>query len=231
MATLLADVNTLRRTFEVFTHFQCPTCYAVHNGDLHLYGYAESSAVYLTVPCEGAGLSTRLPVSHLAKVLNTCITNSMARLSFFADHLRVDNEVVYRIEYVKGKVSPMQFPTVKPCKAFIIGLGVMHRFLKLIDETVTLIHRDGLTLQADYQEIVKSTLTFPEYNDLYVHFGVPLVTKEEWPDECVYTADVMRQLCRTQSFQTTGVLVVCQSHCVYTSERNGITLKLCFTNI
>jgi hypothetical protein len=221
-------VNTLRRTFESFTHFNCPTCYAVQDhGTLHLYGYADVAAVYLTVPCEGTGLSTRLPVAHLVKVLNTCVTNSIARLSFLADHLRVENEVEYRVEYVKGVVKALEYPTVQPCQAYIVGLGVMHRFLKLVDDTVTL--HEGLEMRASYQGIVKSKLTFPLYDDVYIHFGVPLVTKGGWPEEAVYTADLMRQLCRTQSFQTTGVLVVCKDHCVYTSERNGIVLKVCFT--
>lgn len=219
----------MRRTFESFTHFNCPTCYAVYNGRLQLYAYAEVAAVYVSVPCEGTHLSTRLPVAHLVKVLNTCITNSMARLTFFADHLRVENEVVYRVEYVKGSMRAMEYPTVRACHSFIVSLPILHRFLKLVDDTICLTHEDDLILNGTYQDMVKSKLTFPPYDDMYIHFGVPLVTNEEWPEEAIYTSDLMRQLCRTQSFQTTGVLVVGRSHCVFTSERNGISLKVCFT--
>jgi hypothetical protein len=231
LATLLADVNTLRRTFESFTHFNCPTCYAVYNGALELYAYAEVAAVYINVPCEGTHLATRLPVAHLVKVLNTCVTNSMARLTFLADHLRVENEVDYRVEYVKGAMRAMEYPTVRASRAFIVGLPILHRFLKLVDDTVTFTYDEDLTLNGTYQDVVKSKLTFPPYKDMYIHFGVPLVTNEPWPEDVIYTSDLVRQLCRTQSFQTTGVLVVGLSHCVFTSERNGICLKVCFTSV
>ena len=227
---MVSDVNTVRRAFECMTHFGVCTATCYFDESMMCHGYSDYAGIYLTIPSECRTHKCKVPIAHLVKILVTCMSHSMVRLTFHASHFLVENEVQYRVEYVSGPIDPLIYPTVRSCGAYHVALPTLHRFIKLSEEDITL--TEGLTLTSQYQGVIKSTLTFPPYEGpLYVRLDVPLNCGERWPDSISFSSTLMRYLCRTQSFQTSGVMVVCAEHLVWQATRGDVGLKLCFTKI
>lgn len=224
---MTTDANTLRRSCECLTHFGVVTAGVKAGNVLTMYGYTDYAAVYVTVPCSGAGQCS-LPIAHLVKVLNTCMAHTLIRVCFHDTYLKVYNEVVYTVAYVDAAI-PLEYPTVRSCDRFAVNLCTLNRFLKLVDETVTL--KPGLKIEATFQSIVKSEVTFPPFTDpLYTLLDVPLPCNDAWPEDVRFSSTLLKYLCRTQPFQSNGVVVVCRNHLVYESARNDVAMKVCFTS-
>ena len=225
---MTTDVNTLRRTLECLTHFGIATAYVRVNGVMVVYGYTDYAAVYCTVPAEGRG-TCALSVAHLVKVLHTCMPHSLIRLAF-GEHLRVINEVEYTVSYVDRPLPELSYPTVRSCSRYSVNIATLNRFLKLVGDTVSV--DQGLTLRASYESVIASSVTFPPFeHPLLSFFNVPLACDERWDGPMDYSSTLLKYLCRTQSFQSSGVLVLCRGHLVYMASRGEVTVQICFTPV
>lgn len=211
------------------THFGVVTAGVKFEMSMVVYGYTDYVGAYVAIPCtERSRWECTVPITHLVKLLNTCVSSSLVRLDFLADHLRVENEVTYRVKYVESTVG-LEYPTVQPCKSFQIDLPLLQRFLKMAGDEVRF--EDGLVVKGNYQSIVDSQVTFPPHEDpMLPWLGVPLVPGAEWP-EARFGTTLLRYLCRTQGFQAKGVATVCRNHMVYEAKRGDLIFRACFTSL
>lgn len=227
---MVSDVNTLRRSFECLTHFGVATATCSFNDEMTCYGYTDYAAIYMTIPARCEVWSCCIPIAHLVKILVTCMSHSLVRLQFFTKYLVVENEVKYHVQYVDRVSEELVYPTVRSCAAFQVNLPTLQRFLKLSDENVELRAEDGLTFVSTYDKVIKSRVSFPTFEGpMLLRLNVPLACQEPWAEDCRFSTILLRYLCRTQSFQTSGVLVVCRDHIVWQSQRNDVDMKVCFT--
>lgn len=225
---MTTDVNTLRRAFECLTHFGVVTAGVKFEMSMIVYGYTDYVGAYVAIPSDPADWKCSIPITHLVKLLNTCVSSSLVRLHFLTDHMRVENEVVYRVKYVDEEVE-LEYPTVQPCKSFLIDLTLLQRFLKMVGDEVRF--EDGLVVKGNYQSMVDSQVTFPPHKaPMLPWLGVPLVPGEEWPD-ARFGSTLLRYLCRTQAFASKGVATVCRNHMVYETERGDLIFRACFTSL
>lgn len=224
------DVGTLRRALENLTHFGVTTAAVWIRGSMHVYGYTDCTAVYLTLPASTTEYQGNLPVSHLVKLLRSCTGQSVVRLKFYSDYLRVENEVVYKVKCVDVPFKSMVWPTVQPCARFMLSLPTLFRFLRLAGDTVQVERSHGVSFTTSYQGMMDSTVDFPTFDDpMLTVFGVPLLCREVWPDDLSFSTPLLKQLCRSQSFSSHGKLIVCRGHLVYEAWRDDVQLLVCFS--
>ena len=227
---MTTDVATLRRALENLTHFGVTTAAVWIRGQMHVYGYTDCAAVYVTLPADTNEYKDNVPVAHLVKLLRSCTGQSVVRLKFYSDYLRVENEVVYLVKCVDVPFKPMEWPTVRPCGRFCVSLPTLFRFLRLAGDTVELERSHGVSFKTTYQGVMESTVDFPTFDDpMMTVFGVPLLCNEPWPDSLQFSSALFKQLCRSQSFQNSGKLVVCCGHVVFEAWRDEVQLLVCFS--
>lgn len=220
----------MRRALENLTQFGVTTAAVYIKGQMHVYGYTDCAAVYVTLPADTNDFEANLPLSHLVKLLRSCTGQSVVRLKFYANYLLIENEVEYRVKYVNKPFKPIEWPTVRPCSRFSVSLPTLFRFLRLAGETVNLDRDNGVTFSTSYQGIMDSKVEFPTFDDpMMTVFGVPLLCNEPWPGTLEFSTTLLKQLCRSQSFQNLGKLVVCRDHIVYEAWRNEVQLLICFS--
>ena len=228
---MTSDVNTLRRAFECISHFGIATAHVSISEAMIIYGYTDCSAVYLTIPCEGR-FKCSIPMSHLVKILRNCQGQSLVRLQFLAESLRLQNEVAYTVNYVSCTPATFKFPVVKACGTYSVVLSTLQRFLKMSGDVVTMRRTHGVEMETSMQSMVTSRVTFPSSEDpLMVQLGVPLPPTHPWPDEVRYSNSLLKYLCRTSTFQSYGKLVICAQHLVFQSFNDDVMLQVCFSSI
>jgi len=216
----------LRRAFECLTHFGVVTAGVIFQTHMVVFGYTDYVGAYVCIPSEPAEWTCSIPITHLVKLLNTCVSSSLVRLHFLADHVLVENEVTYKVVYVNKELE-LEYPTVRPCASFVVDLTLLQRFLKMVGDEVKM--EDGLVVTGNFESVVESKVEFPRNESpMLPWLGVPLVCKEEWP-EARFSSTLLRYLCRTQNFQSTGKVTGCRNHLVYETERADLIFRVCFT--
>ena len=229
-ATVTSDVSTLRKALECIAHYNVTTAGLRIEGNMMVYGYTDCAAVYVSFPADTQEWHCAIPLAHLVKLLRTCAGHSVTRLEFFPQHLRVVNEVMYDVSYVDVPPPTLRYPTVRPVARYRVTLPTLFRFLRMAGDDVQVDCDHGLKMETTYQDMVKSRIDFPTFEDtMMTLFGVPLLCNESWEGPCTFSTVLLKQLCRSQSFATQGVWVLCRSHAVFESVRDGVLLHVCFS--